>query len=268
MKKKIKKIISGLVPKSTIKEKIKLYYYRLFNSNKNTSFDLINRAGKVLYKTSFGNIDMITNEALYAVVPDFNFYQNFYTVKKDDIVIDAGANNGHLSILFSNLVGGNGKVYAFEPDKYNIESINLNTALNPNLANNIEILDLLLWNKKELIDFYEAGTVGSSVVWKPDNDKVVKKQAISIDEWVNDNEINKLDFVKMDIEGAEIEALEGALKTIAKFKPNFAIASYHLVNGEQTYIWLERFFESINYPYKTVKFNAYEIITFAGPNLK
>ena len=82
------------------------------------------------------------------------------------------------------------------------------------------------------------------------------------------NDINKLDFVKMDIEGAEIEALEGCIVTIKSLSPNFAIASYHIVNGEPTYIKLEKFFEKIKYPYRTVKFRGNEIITFAGPSLR
>ena len=161
-----------------------------------------------------------------------------------------------------------GKVFAFEPDKFNIERIQKNKALNEGLTDNIIIEDLLLWDKNELIDFYEAGTVGSSAVWMPDTEHCVKKQAVTIDDWVKNNGIQKLDFIKMDIEGAEIEALDGCVETIKTLKPNFAIASYHIVNGEKTHIKLEQFFTSINYPFKTVKFKGNEIITFAGPNLK
>jgi hypothetical protein len=125
----------------------------------------------------------------------------------------------------------------------------------------------LLWDKNELIDFYEAGTVGSSAVWKPDNEHCVKKQAVTIDSWVVNNNINKLDFIKMDIEGAELEALDGCRATIKTLKPNFSIASYHVVNGEQTYIKVEQFFNNMNYPCKTVHFRGTEIITFAGSNL-
>ena len=72
----------------------------------------------------------------------------------------------------------------------------------------------------------------------------------------------------MDIEGAEIEALEGCVQTVQKLSQNFAIASYHFVNGEQTYIKVEEFFKKINYPYKTVRFRKNEIITFAGRSIK
>ena len=267
MKKAIRKIISKLFPKGNRKELLKLRYYSIFKP-KNVVFELINTKDKVAYKTSFQNVSLISNEALYHIVDDFTYYQHFYKVQPDDVVVDAGANCGHLSIFFSKLVGQNGKVFAFEPDKFNIERIEKNKKLNQDIDNNIKIEDLLLWDKNELIDFYEAGTVGSSAVWMPDKEHCVKKQAVRIDDWVKDNAIKKLDFIKMDIEGAEIEALDGCVETIKTLQPNFAIASYHIVNGEKTFIKVEQFFAALNYPYKTIRFRGNEIITFAGKNLK
>ena len=268
MKKKIKKIISSLFPKGGIKEQIKLVYYGI-NKPKDTSYELVKgKENKTAFKTTFKEVFMVTNEALYFIVPDFNYYQHFYKVKTNDIVLDAGANCGHLSIFFSKLIGKEGIVYAFEPDTFNIERIEKNRQLNVDLFDNIKIEELLLWNENKLVDFYEAGTVGSSAVWIPDTDKCVKKEAIRIDDWVAKNNIKKLDFIKMDIEGAEIEALEGCVATIENLKPNFAIASYHIVDGEATYIKVEEFFKKMNYPHKTVRFRKNEIITFAGASIK
>ena len=260
-------MLSGLMPKGNGKEKLKLFYYSLLKP-KNVTFDLVAGKDKTVYKTVFQNTSLITREALYPIVADFEYYQHFYKVKSGDMVIDAGANCGHLSIFFSKLVGQSGKIFAFEPDKFNTERIQKNMALNPDLTDNIKIEDLLLWDKNEWINFYEAGTVGSSAVWMPDTEHCVQKQAVTIDDWVKNNHIQKLNFIKMDIEGAEIEALDGCVETIKTLQPNFAIASYHVVNGAKTYIKVEKFFRQMNYPYKTVTFRGTEIITFAGPNLK
>jgi FkbM family methyltransferase len=268
MKKKIKKIISAVFPNGGVKEQIKLAYYSI-NKPNNTVYELLNSNGnKQVYKTTFEEISMITNEALYFIVPDFNYYQNFYKVKNTDIILDAGANCGHLSIFFSKLIGQTGMVYAFEPDVFNIVRIQENIKLNNDVIDNIKIEELLLWNENKLVDFYEAGTVGSSAVWIPDADKCVQKEAIRIDDWVSKNNVTKLDFIKMDVEGAEIEALDGCVETINNLAPHFAIASYHIVNGEPTYIKVEAFFKKLNYPYKTVRFRKNEIITFAGRSIK
>jgi FkbM family methyltransferase len=267
MKKQLKKIISAVFPSGGLKEQIKLVYYSI-NKPAHTSYELAKgNDGKIAFKTTFKEVAMVTNEALYFIVPDFNYYQHFHKVKANDVVLDAGANCGHLTLFFSKLVGKEGAVYAFEPDKFNITRIETNRKLNPDLPDNIKIEELLLWNENKLVDFYEAGTVGSSAVWIPNADKCVKKEAVRIDDWVLKNNIQKLDFIKMDIEGAELEALDGCVQTIEKLKPNFAIASYHIVDGEATYIKVEEFFKNINYPYKTVRFRKNEIITFAGASI-
>jgi len=267
IKKKVKKAISFIVPKGNAKEKIKLFFYSLFKKN-GISFDLLFEGNKVVYKTNFRDTVLFTNEALYPIAEDFNYYQHFYKTKKDDVVIDAGANMGHVSIFLSKKVGANGKVYCFEPDKFNVELLNSNRSLNTDLNDNIIIEDLLLWNENILVDFEEAGTVGSSAVWFSENAKIVKKQAVTLDSWAEKVQLTRLDFIKMDIEGAEIEALEGCEEVIKKYNPNFAIASYHIVNGERTYIKVEAFFKKINYPFKTVTFRGNEIITFAGLEVK
>ncbi|HLA56886.1 MAG TPA: FkbM family methyltransferase [Flavobacterium sp.] len=265
MKKQVKKFLSRLMPKGMLKEKIKLTYYNLL-SGKNASFSLI-QLDRLLFKTKYEGLEFTTKDALYNIVEDFDFYQHFHKVKHGDVIMDAGANNGYIALLFAKLAGENGKVYAFEPDAINIKYIEENIGLNEDVKN-IIIEDLLLWNENTFVDFYEAGTVGSSAVWMPGSDKVVKKEAVRIDDWVAKNNIQKLDFIKMDIEGAEIEAMDGCVETIKNLKPDFAIASYHVVNGEQTYIKMEAFFRKMDYPFKTVKFNKNEIITFAGVNVK
>ena len=266
MKKKIKKIISHLLPKGILKERIKLFYYRM-TKDSNITYNLVKKNGLVYHKTTFSEIVMFTKDALYPVVHDFKLYQHCYKVKKNDYIIDAGANVGVISIFFSKIVGKYGKIFAFEPDKFNIDYMKNNIKLNLDIENNIFISNLLLWHSNTTIDFEEAGSEGSSAIWFSGNAKVVKKETVTIDSWVNNNNIQKLDFIKMDIEGAEIEALDGCVETIKTLKPNFAIASYHIVNGEPTYIKVEDFFKKLNYSYKTVTFKKNETITFAGTNL-
>ena len=262
MKKNIRKVLSRFIPKGKFKEIIKLWFY-----NKSISGNIKFGLRGDNYITTFENKQFVTTSPLYRIVEDFKFYTHFYEPKEADIIIDAGANQGFVSMYFSSLLNDKGSVYSFEPDNQNIDIIKENIALNPSYSAPIKIVDLLLWNKDEMVKFYEAGSVGFSAHYIPDSDKIVLKRAITIDQWVNENNISKIDFIKMDIEGAEIEAIEGAQETIQKFKPNFAIASYHIIDGEPTYIKLEEQFNQIGYPYKTIHFNHKEIITFAGPSV-
>ena len=72
-----------------------------------------------------------------------------------------------------------------------------------------------------------AGKATSKIEFEPFIDQTGFTTTISIDDFVNNNGLEKVDFIKMDIEGAECSALEGAVETIMKFKPKLAIAIYH-----------------------------------------
>lgn len=256
--KKLKKFLSSFIPKGIFKERLKCAVYNIVR--REVRFGVLDNP--LRYTTKYNDLNLVTKNPLYTRANEFDVYQKFYQVKPGDAVVDAGANTGYTSVFFSKLVGSRGKVYAFEPDAINIALIGENLAFNPD-SDNITVEDLLLWNENTFVDFYESGTVASSALWLPESENIVKKETITLDDWVRKNNIPKIDFVKMNIEGAEVEAIRGCKETIARFRPDFAIYSNHLAHGKMTYISLEAFFGSIGYPYKTI-FNGAEIVTYAG----
>ncbi|WP_299667492.1 FkbM family methyltransferase [uncultured Polaribacter sp.] len=260
-KKKIKRFLSSILPNGEIKEVIKLYYYNLITSNK-IRFKRNKKNKTFIFKHNKKSIE--TNTPLYTVYKDFEIYTKLYTPKKDDVILDIGANSGIISLYFASILK-NGIVYSIEPDSNNVTNIKNNLNLNPKYKDSIIIDNSLIWNEVSKIKFHEDSSVASSIFYKGENSKTVLKETITLDTWVEKNNLNKLNFIKMDIEGAEVEAIQGAIHIIKKFKPNFAIASYHIIEGQPTYLKLEKLFKKINYPYKTVKINQTEIITYAGP---
>ena len=72
-------------------------------------------------------------------------------------------------------------------------------------------------------------------------------QTITIDDFVGQNSIEKIDFLKMDIEGAEPKALEGAMQTIIKYKPKLAISIYHSLDD---FINIPKWIDELNLGYK------------------
>ncbi len=258
--KTIKRLLHKLIPKSVF-EVIKLNYY----NTKNKTYRFSRK--QALYVTNEKGLwQAITLNPLYFLVHDIDKYERYYKIRKGDVVFDAGANEGALSIIYAKKVGLRGQVFSFEPDTININVLHQNLELNEDVEN-VKLIKSGLWDKAAVLDFFEAGNVGSSMFYEDENSKKVSIQTISIDDFVASENISKLDFVKMDIEGAEIKALKGAVKTIKQLKPNFAIASYHLVDGKLTHFDVEDFFEQINYPFKTVFYEDGEIITYAGSSL-
>ncbi len=157
-------------------------------------------------------------------------YENFGTkMRHGDYVIDAGANIGMFSIIASDKVGETGKVFAFEPLP-EVSAV-LRKNIDTNRCRNILVEEKILGNVNKKVDFYynlEENYNASSTISKNSSDNVTKLQQITLDRYVKDNSITRLDFIKADIEGAERDLILGAEEVIKKFKPKISIRTYHL----------------------------------------
>jgi FkbM family methyltransferase len=154
-------------------------------------------------------------------------YKDKVMAEKGDVVFDAGACWGDTALYFANRVGSEGKVYSFEfiPGNCSIFQQNLN--LNDGLKNCIELITNPLWEKEGLKIYFTDNGPGSQVSFQPFVGYQGVGETLTIDSIVQSKNLTKLDFIKMDIEGAEPNALNGALDTIKALKPKLAIASYH-----------------------------------------
>ncbi|WP_299155685.1 FkbM family methyltransferase [uncultured Christiangramia sp.] len=243
--------------KKIIRERLKVIYYNL--KQPGYKFRLENKN----YLTQGQNWSIKTFSPLYFITKEIDRYERFYQVKPNDVIIDAGAFHGILSLVYSKKAV-TGRVYSFEPDYLNLESLKKNLSLNDN-PKNIHVIEKALWYEESLIKFYQDGSVASSTFYKAENAIEKKIEALSLDVFAHKFKISELNFIKMDVEGAELSILKGAIEILSRFKPNLSIASYHIVDGALTYKSLEEFFQNINFPYKTIFYPDGEIITYAGP---
>lgn len=147
--------------------------------------------------------------------------------KTDDVVFDLGGCWGDTALYFAHKVGKEGFVYSFEFIPRNINVFKLNMDLNSDLSQRIKLIPNAVSNTSDRTVYYTDKGPGSKVSFKPQNEATGKTKTVSIDDFVLRNNLEKVDLIKMDIEGAECLALEGALETIKKFKPKLAIAIYH-----------------------------------------
>jgi FkbM family methyltransferase len=150
-------------------------------------------------------------------------YQDKVVVECDDIVLDCGAANGDTALYFAAL--GAKTVYSFEFTRDNIIKFNEVMTQNGDLKNSIELVERALWDKSNIdLNFSENGNATSVQECSLKGGDIVK--TITIDDFIRQNE-SRVDFIKMDIEGAELNALKGARETILKYKPKLAICVYH-----------------------------------------
>jgi FkbM family methyltransferase len=142
-------------------------------------------------------------------------------VKPGDVVIDAGGCWGDTALYFAQNAA---QVYCFECTPSNLKIISENLAMNPSLSGRIRVVQKALWNTSgEKLVFQEMGP-GSRA---SSDGTGVEVETQSLDDFVTANSVERVDFIKMDIEGAEARALTGAVETIRKYRPQLVISIYH-----------------------------------------
>lgn len=147
-----------------------------------------------------------------------------------DVVIDAGANLGVFSVLAAAKKAK--KVYAFEPLELVCEILRQNISINGYL-DKIIIEPLGLSNQTSMVPLYsDNGIDTASLVFRRDSN-ISMISCTTLDDWVEEHDIQQIDFIKADIEGAERELLKGAQETLRRFKPRLAICTYHLPDDPQ-----------------------------------
>lgn len=151
-----------------------------------------------------------------------------------DYVIDAGGCWGDTALYFANEVGDKGKVYVFEFVPDNLKIMQENIELNPACAKRIEIVKSPMDELSDTSLFCTGDGPSSTVHAERRLPSDFEVKTLSIDDFVIRNNIEKIDFVKMDIEGMELPSLRGARKTIEKFKPKLAISLYHSLDDYVT----------------------------------
>ncbi|WP_452231460.1 FkbM family methyltransferase [Lacinutrix sp. MEBiC02595] len=211
------------------------------------------------------------------VAVDFLIEQYAYKIENEviveaeegDVVLDIGGCWGDTALYFAHKVGNNGKVYSFEFIPDNLKLFKINTELNPNLLSNIELISNPVSNNSGDLIYFKDNGPGSKVLFEPFEGQTGTAKTVSIDDFVKNHAIDKLDFIKMDIEGAEPIALEGAIETIKKFRPKLAIAIYHSIHDLAT---ISNWILDLNLDYEIFighyTIHAEETICFAKPKVR
>ena len=233
----LEKTFINLFPESYLKHRMYCIYYN--NIQRNNFYVSCN---KKYFEVILDNDDVSIKLCDYKGIKFFNellrgYLKNF-TLKKGDVIIDAGAYVGEFTIYAAKKVGETGKVIAFEPDSKNYKQLKENIRLN-NL-NNVIAINKGLWNENTILRFSKTSQSCTSFFNSKISNDLFEIPVIKLDDELDILNIETVDFIKMDIEGAEIEAIKGCMKTLNHNNVNMAIASYHIVNNNPTYIMLEK----------------------------
>jgi len=136
-------------------------------------------------------------------------------VKKGDTILDIGAHIGYFTLLFARLVGERGKVFAFEPHPVNFGLLKKNISITN--YSNIILNQKAVTNKTGAVELFlnKKNTGGHSLYKSRYTKTSIMVECIKLDDYFRDYD-GKIDFIKMDIEGSEGEALLGMLALLKK----------------------------------------------------
>lgn len=161
-------------------------------------------------------------------------YENRWRPEPGMTVVDAGGCYGEFALYASKCVGLAGRVLMFEPDPANIAVAEKTFAMNGSPAN-LQVVPAGLWKSEGKLRFGAGQEAVSAVVTDAaDHGNSIEIDVHSLPSLVKQFELKRLDFVKMDIEGAELEVLSRVKDLPTGLRPRYSIASYHLVEGVKT----------------------------------
>jgi FkbM family methyltransferase len=148
-----------------------------------------------------------------------------------DIALDAGGCWGDTALWLAHVVGEAGHVHTFEPAPGNRDLLKRNLDLNPALASRITVwgdpLGPVAGDMVLMPNVIGAGAAMQTVLTGDERVEMLELPLQSVDALVRERQIPHVDFLKIDVEGADLGVLQGAAETIRSQRPRLAIACYH-----------------------------------------
>lgn len=214
-----------------------------------------------VYNFSSINSHKLREENVYFTFSGFpedlttnKIYEKYLNIQKGDVIVDLGANCGYTAYRFSKLVGDSGKVICVEPDSINYECLIKN--INNLKLTNIISLNKAIWNKNTKLNFQQEGALGSAVSEKLNrNDNIKEVETIKISDLIETCKLEKINILKIDIEGAEYELFTDLDEIIEKYSPKIIMEMHYKSKNEEKidYEYFYSFFDKHNYRYEIVE---------------
>lgn len=142
------------------------------------------------------------------------------------VVLDIGANIGAHTLHLARLVGDAGQVYAFEPTLYAFEKLRRNLALNPDIASRVTAEQIMLTDRPDAkieAEIYSSWPLSGNAdlhakhLGRPE--ATTGSRAARLDDYLAEAKVERLDFIKLDVDGFECHVLGGGLAALQRFQP-------------------------------------------------
>ena len=217
------------MPISTINSGISLIYNKYYYENNRENLEkvysiLTDEDSKSVFAARIRAI--VSGAVGYLKVSEYEEY--FHPLIKPeigDVILDGGVSEYVTpQIGFINTIGPTGKWFGFEPDPIGFSAASERIKKSAT-HDNYEIIPFGLWHKRSKLRFEIQGQGTHFIKFEKQN--TIESDVVSVDEFVEDRCLGKVNYIKLDVEGAEFNALKGGMRTIKKCRPKLAVSLYH-----------------------------------------
>jgi FkbM family methyltransferase len=183
-----------------------------------------------------------------------------------DTVIEGGGCWGNSALYFADIIGAQGKVFCFEFVQDNLGILRQNLRLNPPLAGRIQVVSEALWDKSGDAVGYQSRGPRTWLESTEGFQQSLQVSTVSLDDFVREEGVGRVDYIKLDTEGSELRALQGAEETLRAFRPSLAISLHH---RREDYYTIPQFLNELDLGYELLlehfTIHGLETILFARP---
>ena len=138
-------------------------------------------------------------------------------IQRGDVIIDIGANVGTFALRAAQKAGPDGKVIGFEPMPATADRLRRNAQLNG--VANLEVIQSAVGAQAGEVELHWAGHEGSASILRQTEQPGITVSVVTLDDELPRRNVQRVDWIKMDIEGAEPQALDGMHETLRRFRP-------------------------------------------------
>ncbi len=183
--------------------------------------------------------------------PDYDdFCRSF--LEPGAVVVDVGCHAGITIFSALQSVGENARIYGFEPDPRQFQRCLTNMALNPQLAGRVQVVPIALSDSDGEVRFHDSGYGSVDYIagrghYVATPDGPVSAVSRRFDGWVAEEGLDRLDCIKCDVEGHEVQVLGGALESIERFRPLVFFEALFLWNSPSELEKILEWFRSLDY---------------------
>lgn len=179
-----------------------------------------------LFEKSFEYVDFASFKFIKDEIMNHEIYK-FYTVNPSPYIIDAGANIG-LAIIYFKRMYPDAEIVGFEPDDKVFRTLQKNIATFK--FKNVTLINKALWNEETVLNFYAEGADGGRIAKSVDRNNLIEIQTVRLRNYLN----RPVDFLKIDIEGAETKVLSDCADLLSNVERIFV--EYHSFANEPQHL--------------------------------